>query len=63
VLAAGKDILSNFFPALGAAKARPSRHLSGAPVSNRLGAVDCSKPVANRRSNPLEKSSRRAPIL
>ena len=40
-----------------------SRHRSGAPVCNRLWTIHRAQPVANRRSNPLEKSSRRATIL
>ena len=50
-----------FRPSYGVA--RRSRNQSGAPVCNRLWTTHRAKPVANRRSNPLEKSSRRTPIL
>jgi hypothetical protein len=43
--------------------ARQSRNQRGAPVGNRLGTTHRAKPVTNRRSNPLEESSRRTPIL
>jgi len=43
--------------------ARRSRNQGGAPVCNRLGTTHRAKPVGNRRSHRLGKSSRRTPIL